>query len=507
MLPKRKVARGPWRRKNDGDVQADYEEVKEQKEAKSSAANDMIDLFFPPGEDSRIVLETVSSDSIGHCAKNKYSTGGVPNDVIAERDLQTPTTCPSNRSIETVLHEQHWFDVIIEPQIIVSRDNSIYNYSTQSYEQDGPPVRIDSFATGIFTDPDAWPQSFPDKEIDRDDFTLASIAKDEGTGVSLEEPVPTVVFDTPPTLLDSEEGFFADEGGKSDNDHDADMKSNKSQVQTAEDVARPPSDVIAASSPVDQTKTISTSPEEKSSKKRHGSRFRVFIGRLFLKRDRKCKDHDGQSDHVLPPEVEIDSDRFQEETSSVPNTENAEAQPTSEDVPVDHNKVCSENEKAEPSTEKSAPAVVEAEQEENPAIGSDGEISEKAISVSTLEASPIVSPDSKVKRPRILFWKRKDRGATSDPTPLKQVDEEEESVFTYATDSTAGWEKEISRQHNIITVATIPQKEQPSEMRKSKRWKKKIGFWRKDKQSLGDVAENSEDHVSPSFCTLTSRSP
>jgi hypothetical protein len=76
------------------------------------------------------------------------------------------------------------------------------------------------------------------------------------------------------------------------------------------------------------------------------------------------------------------------------------------------------------------------------------------------------------------------------------------------TSSTAGWDKEISW-HNIITVTTTPlekeglsEKKKEKEKEKTKRWKKKLGFCRKDKQELDEIAESNQDHVSSSFCGL-----
>ena len=516
MLLKRNGARGSsifstWRRRKDVGVQAEAEEVNEQKEAESPAVNDIVDILVPTEEDARIVFEALNIDSIiSRCAEKKYSAAS--NDVRAERDLQTPTTCPSirskdtGRSIETAFHEQHWFDAIIEPQI-VSRDNSIYNYSTQSYEEDGSTVRNDSFSTGYFPGP-AWSRSSYGQEIDHDDVTLASVAKEECTVMSQDEPVPADVVETPPTELLCSEEHFANQDGNTDDDHDIAMKSSPLQVDTLEDVLLTPSEDVAALPP-DETKSITTSHEEKSSEKRRSSMFSASIGKwFFLKKGRKYKDNNDQSDHnmggfALPPEVEIDSVHFLEETSIVPATQ---PQGTPEDVPVDLDQACSENEKSECvenhelSSEKSASAVVEAEQEEDPEIDLDEETSDTDISSSSLQASSIESPSLKVIKSKIRFWKRKGRDAA---TLLKPI-EEEESVFTEATSSTAGWDKEISR-HNIITVTTTPPKKEglPEKKKKTKRWKKKLGFWRKDKQVLDEIAESNQDHVSSSFCGLT----
>jgi hypothetical protein len=505
MLLKRNGARGSsifstWRRRKDVGVQAEAEDVNEQKEAESPAVNDIVDILVPTDEDARIVFEALNIDSIiSRCAEKNYSAAS--NDVRTERDLQTPTTCPSirskdtARSIETAFHEQHWFDAIIEPQI-VSRDNSIYNYSTQSYEEDGSTVRNDSFSTGYFPGP-AWSRSSYGQEIDHDDVTLASVAKEECTVMSQDEPVPADVVETPPTELLCSEEHFANQDGNTDDDHDIAMKSSPLQVDTLEDVLLTPSEDVAALPP-DETKSITTSHEEKSSEKRRSSMFSASIGKwFFLKKGRKYKDNNDQFDHnmggfALPPEVGIDSVHFLEETSIVPSTQ---PQGTPEDVPVDLDQACSENEKSECvenhelSSEKSASAVVEAEQEEDPEIDLDEETSDTNISSSSLQASSIESPSLKVIKSKIRFWKRKGRDAA---TLLKPI-EEEESVFTEATSSTAGWDKEISR-HNIITVTTTPPKKEGLPEKKTKRWKKKLGFWRKDKQVLDEIAESNQDH-------------
>jgi hypothetical protein len=240
--------------------------------------------------------------------------------------------------------------------------------------------------------------------------------------------------------------------------------------------------------------------------------FSASIGKwFFLKKGRKYKDNNDQSDHniggfALPTDVEIDSVHFLEETSSVPATQ---PQGTPDDVPVDLDQACSDNEKSECvenhelSSEKSASAVFEAEQEQAPEIYLDEETSDTDISSSSLQASSIESPSLKVIKSKIRFWKRKGR----DAALLKPI-EEEESVFTEATSSTAGWDKEISR-HNIITVTTTPPKKEglpekkKEKKKKTKRWKKKLGFWRKDKQVLDEIAESNQDHVSSSFCGLT----
>lgn len=85
--------------------------------------------------------------------------------------------------------EKHWFDGIIEPQI-VSRDNSIYNYSTDSYEA-ASALDIHSFASGTFlpmSRSQGNSKSLDDETMLLHDYSLRSLSGEEDS-ISCVEPV------------------------------------------------------------------------------------------------------------------------------------------------------------------------------------------------------------------------------------------------------------------------------------------------------------------------------
>ena len=122
---------------------------------------------------THILFEAFSIDSISQCSVDKYNIDGYNAEIkktqknysglsaeypsiLEQESKESSNDTTHGSSVNSLISsatslEQYWLDAILEPQI-VSRDNSIYNYSTESYEE-ASNIKVQSFASDIYLPP------------------------------------------------------------------------------------------------------------------------------------------------------------------------------------------------------------------------------------------------------------------------------------------------------------------------------------------------------------------